>query len=217
MAQTGSDIKQIWWRQRADDPEARPDKIVVYAKDDGKLYARLPNGDILEVATGDVATFPIAAADVDYTPAGAVAATDVQAAITELDTEKAAAGHTHAAPTESINFIIDGGGSAITTGVKGDVRIDFACTVVAWTILADQSGSIVVDIWKDTLANFPPTGADSMTTSEKPTLSAADDNTDTSLNGGNGWAIAAGDILRFNVDSAATVTRVTVALKITRS
>lgn len=115
-----------------------------------------------------------------------------------------------------INFIIDGGGGAITTGVKGDIEIPFACTVNSWTILADQTGSIVVDVWKDTYANFPPTAADSIAGTEKPTLSSAAKNQDLSL---STWttSISAGDILRFNVDSASTVTRVTVAIKVTRT
>ena len=59
--------------------------------------------------------------------------------------------------------VIDGGGSTITTGVKGDVNCDFAFTIVQWALLADQSGSIVIDIWKDTYANYPPTVADTIT------------------------------------------------------
>ncbi|GAI77252.1 unnamed protein product, partial [marine sediment metagenome] len=51
-------------------------------------------------------------------------------------------------PIVTITFIIDGGGSAITTGEKGHLRIPFACTINRVTMLADQSGSIVVDIWK---------------------------------------------------------------------
>ena len=83
-------------------------------------------------------------------------------------------------------------------------------------MLADASGSIVVDVWKDTYANFPPTDADSITASAPPTISAATKSQDSTL---TGWttAIAAGSILRFNVDSAATVTRVTVSLKVTRT
>jgi hypothetical protein len=111
-----------------------------------------------------------------------------------------------------INFIIDGGGSAITTGQKGHVEIPFAMTITGWTILADQSGSIVVDVWKDTYALFPPTVADTIAGTEKPTLSAVQKNQDLSL---TTWttAVAAGDILAFNVDSAATVTRVVVAIR----
>ena len=116
----------------------------------------------------------------------------------------------------SLTFLIDGGGSAITTGQKGHLEIPFACTINQVTVLADQSGSIVVDIWKDTYANFPPTVADTITAAAKPTLAAAQKSQDATL---TGWttAIAAGDTLAFNVDSVATVTRVTISLKVTKS
>lgn len=116
--------------------------------------------------------------------------------------------------TRTITFIIDGGGSAITTGVKGYLEIPFACTINQVTMLADQSGSAVVDIWKDTYANFPPLDADSITAAAVPTITTATKSQDATL---TGWttAIAAGDILGFNVDSATTVTRVTLALKVT--
>ena len=116
----------------------------------------------------------------------------------------------------TLNFVIDGGGSAITTGIKGDLRVSFACTVDSWTLLADQSGSIVIDIWKDTLANFPPTDGDSMCSGKEPTLVTDTDATDTTLTDWTTDDIAAGDVLRFNVDSATSVTRVTLALAVTR-
>jgi hypothetical protein len=107
--------------------------------------------------------------------------------------------------------VLDGGGAALTTGIKLDLEIPFACTVTAWRIVADQSGSIVVDVWKDTYANFPPVVGDSITGSEKPTLSSQTKNEDTNL---TTWttAISAGDWLRFNIDSVSTVTRVTLVL-----
>lgn len=119
--------------------------------------------------------------------------------------------------TATISYVIDGGGSAITTGIKGPgIPIDFNCTINSATILADQSGSIVVDIWKDTYANYPPTGADSICASAKPTISSGTKNQDATL---TGWTttINAGDILRFNVDSATTVTSCTVSLKVTKT
>ena len=116
----------------------------------------------------------------------------------------------------AIPIVIDGGGSAITTGVKLDIHFPFACTINEWTILADQSGSITFDLWKDTYANYPPTVADTITASAKPLISSANKGQSSTL---TGWttAIAAGDTLRVNVDSAATVTRVTLSLKVTRS
>lgn len=114
--------------------------------------------------------------------------------------------------TGSIGLVIDGGGSAITTGLKAYLEVPFACTIKSVTLLADVSGSIVIDIWKDTYGNFPPVVADSITASAKPTLSGTKSQ-DTTL---TGWttSVAAGDTLAFNVDSVATVTKVNLSLKV---
>lgn len=115
----------------------------------------------------------------------------------------------------TIEYVIDGGGLAITTGVKGYLEVPFDCTIQQVTMLADQTGSIVVDIWKDTYANYPPVDADSITASAVPTISSAVKSVDTTL---TGWttSITAGDILGFNVDSASTVQRVTISLEVLR-
>ena len=55
----------------------------------------------------------------------------------------------------AVGIVIDGGGSVITTGVKGFVQVPFACTITGWTLLSTDAsataGSIVIDVWKDTL------------------------------------------------------------------
>jgi hypothetical protein len=118
----------------------------------------------------------------------------------------------------SITYIIDGGGSAISTGLKGFLEIPFACTVTAWTLLADQVGSIVIDIWRDSYANFPPTNADAMPGGgNEPTLVGVQNNQSLNLAAWTTVAISAGDILAFQVDSAATVTRCTLALRATKT
>lgn len=118
--------------------------------------------------------------------------------------------------TAAIQYVIDGGGAVISTGIKGDLQVPFACTITSWTIMANASGSIVVDIWKDTPANFPPTVADTITAAAKPTLSSQTNASSSTL---TGWttSIAANDILRFNVDSATTVSRITISLTVTRA
>lgn len=115
----------------------------------------------------------------------------------------------------AINFVIDGGGAAITTGIKGDVEIPFACTINQVTLLADQSTTTTIDIWKDTYANFPPTDADSITAAAVPGTSAATKDQDSTL---TGWttSVAAGDILRYNVDANDNAERVTISLKVTK-
>lgn len=117
--------------------------------------------------------------------------------------------------TSCLYYVIDGGGSTITTGIKGDLPVPFACTITEWTILGDQSGSIVIDIWKDSYGNYPPTGADTITASAKPTVTTTTKNQSSTL---TGWttAISANDTLRFNVDSVTSFTRVTLELKVTR-
>lgn len=118
--------------------------------------------------------------------------------------------------TGSFGITIDGGGSAITTGVKGYITIPYAGTITGWDIFADTSGSIVVDVWKDTYANFPPTVADTIAGTEKPTLSSATKNQDTNL---TTWttSVTANDVIAFNVDSVSTVTRVNLIIYINKS
>jgi hypothetical protein len=116
----------------------------------------------------------------------------------------------------SITFIIDGGGAAITTGAKGHLEIPFKCEIQRATLLADQNGSIKVDIWKDTYANFPPTDGDTICGGNEPEISSAQKYQDATL---TDWTktINAGDILAFNVDSCSTITRITIALKVVKT
>jgi len=122
-----------------------------------------------------------------------------------------------AALKQGLMFLMGDGTNVIPTGIQGDLGpIPFDCTIEMVTLLADQSGNLVVDIWNDTYANFPPTVADTICAAAKPTLAAADKYQDSTL---TGWttAISAGDILRFNVDSVATITRVTLMLRVRRT
>lgn len=115
-----------------------------------------------------------------------------------------------------IEFVIDGGGAAITTGDKGGVEIPFDGEIEVATLDADQSGSIVVDVWVGAYSALPLTSANSITASAKPTLSSAQKSQDATL---TGWttAVSKGDWAEFNVDSVATVQRVTVSLRIRKT
>ncbi len=115
----------------------------------------------------------------------------------------------------AIVFIIDGGGAEITTGIKGAVVLPFKCEILNIRGVTDQVGSIVVDLWKDSFANYPPTDADSITASATPTISADNKGEDTSL---TGWTktFNQGDVLMFNVDSVSTVEWASITLRIKR-
>jgi hypothetical protein len=113
--------------------------------------------------------------------------------------------------TGCFGITIDGGGSVITTGLKGYIQIPYNCTITGWIVLPDQNSSIVVDVWKQSLSNFPPTASDSIAGTEKPTVVSADYAQDLAL---STWttAVTAGDIIAFNVDSASVVTRATIQI-----
>jgi hypothetical protein len=116
-----------------------------------------------------------------------------------------------------ITLVIDGGGAVITTGFKAFISIPVAGTWKKWRILSADagsptSGSIVIDVWKDTYANFPPTVADTITASAKPTLTTATSAESSTL---TGWttSFSAGDVLGFNVDSVTSVKKVILTLE----
>lgn len=119
-----------------------------------------------------------------------------------------------AAPSRTgvIGVVIDGGGSAITTGVKHDLYVPFACTITASTLIADQTGSIVLDVLKSSAYSTVPTV--SIVASAPPTISSAAAAQDATL---TGWtvSIAAGSRLRLSVTSVSTVTRLTYSLTVT--
>src|SRR3990172_8196024 len=118
--------------------------------------------------------------------------------------------------TSQISVVLGSIGQTLTAGVKGYLDVQWPGIISAAEMLADQSGSVVVDIWKDTYANHPPTVADTITAAAKPTIASATKSLDTTL---TGWTtvISAGDVLGYNVDSVTSIQQVTVTLKVTRT
>jgi hypothetical protein len=113
----------------------------------------------------------------------------------------------------TFGITIDGGGSAITTGLKGYVRVPYSGTIVRWTLLSTDSaaspasGSIVIDILNGVIGGFPPTS--SIAAAAKPTLTNDQEAEDTTL---TGWTttVTAGDIFGFEVESVSEFTRVSL-------
>lgn len=111
--------------------------------------------------------------------------------------------------------VIDGGGSEIADATEIQVVVPFAMTITGYTALADVSGSISIDVWKDTYANAPPTDADTITASAPIAISSAVKSQDTTL---TGWttSVSAGDVLIFHVDSCTSIERVSISIGGTR-
>ena len=115
----------------------------------------------------------------------------------------------------TINIGIDGAGAVISTGVKygAGFEVPAACFLLEWTAVADQSGSIVIDFWKDVYANWPPTNADTITGGDEVTISGATKGQNTSP---TDWTRvwAKGERSIPNVDSATTIEAVQITLRV---
>lgn len=104
---------------------------------------------------------------------------------------------------------------APTAGDQVYFQVDFNAVITKATVGLDVSGSIVLDIWKDTYANWPPTIADTITASAKPAVSSALKSQDSTL---TGWTttVNAGDQFVVNVDSVSGPALVMLALTLRR-
>lgn len=111
----------------------------------------------------------------------------------------------------TFGITIDAGPAVISTGIKGYCIIPYNCTITKWYIVADKIGTIIIDVWKAN--NTIPTVANTITGTEKPTLSASQISSDINLTTWN-TAVLSNDIVAFNVDSASSVSRITLTVEV---
>lgn len=174
-----------------------------------KVIARV--GDVFTIGTDPGGAASVLGRAQDGTTAQGFSAQD----IVEL---RLTAGFIDALKEGSITFVIDGGGIDITTGIKGFIEAPFSGTITNVKLFADLSGDIEIDIYKDTFDNYDPT--------VNPTDSICANSTNPIIMTGQikqiadltGWTrqFAKGDIFYFGVNSATTVTRVTIAITVDR-
>ena len=102
--------------------------------------------------------------------------------------------------TRAIEYVIDGGGSVIPTGLRGALYLPFECTLEAVTLLADQAGSVQVDVYVDPLASYPP--VDSIFPTDYRSLSGTAFGQD--LAAGTNWTtlFPANSVIGFYINSA---------------
>lgn len=122
----------------------------------------------------------------------------------------------------AIEFLIDGGGGTIGAATWGYMVVPFNATLSSWTMAADQTGSITINVWKCTYTQFdPPTtpsASNDITNGHSPAITAAKKNQDTNLSDWTTVTLTEGDVLAFNVPSTATtISRVTLSLSLLRT
>lgn len=109
-------------------------------------------------------------------------------------------------------YTIDGNGTTPTAGGYGEIYIPCACVITGWALIADQSGSAVLDVLHSTFGAFPTNS--SLCGTDKPTLASVQKNENTAV---SVWttALSAGDVLQIAIDSATTVTRLCLTIMVT--
>jgi len=117
-----------------------------------------------------------------------------------------------------LGFGIIGGGVVIATGRRQTmVMPNYGGTITGWDLFECSaptpiSTTTVIDIWKDSYANYPPTVADTIF-GTKPSLTAATKNQATGLS----IAFSANDIFFINVDSNNNAKNLYIRFTVTKS
>lgn len=101
---------------------------------------------------------------------------------------------------------------AITTGIKSQAKVisPYTGTISGWKLISEPACTAVIDILKNTVT---PSGVDTITASAKPSLTAADINSSSTL---TGWttSVNEGDIIMLEVESNDVATYLSLQLKI---
>jgi hypothetical protein len=112
-----------------------------------------------------------------------------------------------------LGCVFDGGGSVLETGSKAYIRVSQSGTLYKYTALADITGSAIIDIYKNTYANYPPTSSSSITSGSKPTISTGIKTENSTLTGFSSVTFSSGDVFGINLDSWSGSTRLTFELE----
>lgn len=118
------------------------------------------------------------------------------------------------AKTKDITVIIDGGGSVLTGTTLTGIHIPFPLTINKWWVMADQSGSVSVDILR---ANDAVPSSSIVGVGTKPNLSSAQFNS-SAPSSWTATTLATDDFISFEVTGTPTsVERISVTLTCTQS
>jgi hypothetical protein len=124
-------------------------------------------------------------------------------------------GNSFIGETKVLNFILDGGGSVISSGSAGFAELPYDATPLSWRLKSNVTGTLTVDVRRTTSVEWSGTdiltSADSIAGTEIPDITSGFKNEDTALTSWSG--LSAGDILDFYVPSPpGTITRATLSI-----
>jgi hypothetical protein len=101
----------------------------------------------------------------------------------------------------------------VTTGQKGQIYIPFPMTITKWWVMADQAGSVTIDVLR---ANNGIPSVSIVGGGTAPNL-AASQFTSSAPAAWTSTTLAANDFIAFSISAPATITRIAVYLSGTRT
>ena len=114
--------------------------------------------------------------------------------------------------TALLSMIFDGGGSVIVPSIVRYLYIPFAATITGYALMADVSGSVTIDVWKEPFSGFPPTVANSITGGSPMQLTSAQSIAQTTAPASWTTTVNAGDCIAFNLSSCTSIKALTASL-----
>lgn len=120
-----------------------------------------------------------------------------------------------------LGLTLDGAGSVLSAGVKGQIQIDYAGTIIGWCIIADAIGTLSVEVQRATSESPPAAPSIPNTTTDKISASApiAISGAQSAAGGAeevDTWDTLLGkwDVVQFMVVSATVIKRATLYIRI---
>lgn len=207
--QDSGDLMDITWDSVIGRPESAVDDI-----DDAVAMRHVQNSDTKLDESG---AHEVSAEDIE----DAISKEHVQGSDTVLDSggdneisASAICVHINAKQQMAITLSLTTDESELEVGFKGFFRAPYSGTIVGYTLIADASCSAIVDVWKATYANYPPTNANSICNGHEPALTTANKGEVTDVSNWSSVAITKGDIIAFNLDSVSGCTFLSLSLHI---
>ncbi len=115
--------------------------------------------------------------------------------------------------THTVTFVVDGSGSALSTGTKAYVKIPYGGTLQGWSLIGSPaSSSVTCDIYRAANAAGLPTLSIVGGSGTKPALSTAVENSSTSFTSWTSTTLTANDNLAVNLSGITTCTYLSLTL-----
>ena len=116
------------------------------------------------------------------------------------------------------NVVLDGGGAAITSDTFIDVGpMPIACTISSFTVQAYDCGDLTVDVWKNLTASDAAAASDTIFTAASDHIILTCDRYLAYTSPVGTMTLAAGNWLRFYVESCAVISKATIGVRLTQT